>query len=83
MIDVLRRNDITTWRTRFVEALHACMGDPGFAELDAGAQKRVRETLALMEALSRWTNEMLELDNSTLKKLVKLGAKIQALVRGR
>ncbi len=65
-----------------IEALRECVSDPGFPELDSGAQKRIREMLALMEALSRWTHEMLGLENATLRKLVKLGAKIQALVRG-
>jgi len=41
----------------------------------------LRETLALMEALSRWTNEMLSLEVSTLTKLVKLGARVQGLLR--
>ena len=64
-----------------VEVLRGCVADRDFARQDAAAQKRVRETLALMEAVSRWTDEMLGLDVSTLTKLVKLGAKVQALVR--
>ena len=61
--------------------LRACLEDPGFARLDAGMQKRVRDTLGLMEALSGWTDEMLALETATLARLVKLGAKVQALVR--
>jgi DNA-binding transcriptional regulator GbsR (MarR family) len=66
-----------------VVVLRSCVHDPGFARLDPGAQKRVRETLSLMEALSGWTDEMLALDTTTLSKLVKLGAKVQTLLRSR
>ena len=64
-----------------VTMLKECIADPAFGQLDAAAQKRVRETLALMEALSNWTDEMLSLESATLAKLAKLGAKVQALVR--
>jgi DNA-binding transcriptional regulator GbsR (MarR family) len=66
-----------------VEVLRACVNDPGFPKLDADAQKRVRETLSLMEALSHWTDEMLDLETATLTRLMKLGAKVRGLVRGR
>src|SRR3989442_156051 len=64
-----------------VTVLKECIADPAFGQLDAAAQKRIRETLALMEALSNWTDEMLNLESATLAKLAKLGAKVQALVR--
>src|SRR5262249_49720663 len=64
-----------------IGVLRGCVADPEFARQDASVQKRVRETLTLMEALSRWTDEMLNLEVPTLTKLVKLGAKVQALVR--
>lgn len=66
-----------------VQMLRECGADPALARLDAGARKRVRDTLTLMESLSRWTDEMLKLDTSTLTRLVKLGAKVQGLLRGR
>jgi DNA-binding transcriptional regulator GbsR (MarR family) len=62
--------------------LRECMNDPGLSRLDASARKRVGETLALMEALSSWTDEMLGLETATLKKVVKLGSKVQMLLRG-
>jgi DNA-binding transcriptional regulator GbsR (MarR family) len=62
--------------------LRDCVADPQFSRLDAAAQKRVRETLALMESLSGWTDEMLGLDTATLARLMKLGSRIQALLRG-
>jgi hypothetical protein len=44
-------------------------------------QRRVKETLALMESLSAWGDEMLRLDPDTLMKVMKLGARIQKLLR--
>jgi DNA-binding transcriptional regulator GbsR (MarR family) len=66
-----------------IGVLRGCIDDPGFAALDGAAQKRVRETLALMEALSKWTDEMLRLETASLARLVKLGAKVRELVRGK
>jgi DNA-binding transcriptional regulator GbsR (MarR family) len=66
-----------------VEVLRGCVNDPTFAGLDAQAQKRLRETLALMEALSKWTDEMLNLETATLTRLVKLGARVRGLIRGK
>jgi len=66
-----------------IEVLRGCVNDPGFARLDPPAQKRVDETLALMQALSKWTDEMLNLETSTLTRVVKLGAKVRGLIRGK
>lgn len=66
-----------------VEALRRCVDDPALADLDAAAQKRIKETLALMEGVSAWSNEMLALETSTLKKLIRLGARVQTLLRGK
>jgi DNA-binding transcriptional regulator GbsR (MarR family) len=64
-----------------IGVLRGCVADPDFARQDPAVQKRLRETLGLMEAVSRWTDEMLNLEIPTLTKLVKLGARVQALVR--
>jgi DNA-binding transcriptional regulator GbsR (MarR family) len=64
-----------------IGVLRECVADPDLGRQDAAVQKRVRETLALMEALSRWTDEMLNLETPMLTRLVKLGAKVQALMR--
>lgn len=66
-----------------VAMLRECVHEPGFSRLEAGAQKRVHETLALMESLASWTDEMLGLESATLMRLIKLGAKVQALVRAK
>jgi len=61
--------------------LRACVASREFAREDPGTQKRLRETLSLMEGLSAWTDEMLRLEIPTLKKLLKLGARVQAMLR--
>ena len=64
-----------------ISELRRCLVDPGFGRLDAAAQARLRETLALMESLSAWSEEMLALETRTLKKLLKLGARVRKLLR--
>jgi DNA-binding transcriptional regulator GbsR (MarR family) len=55
--------------------------DPALSSEPAGARARIRETLALMEALSAWTDEMLRLEPTILMKLMKLGGRVQKLLR--
>jgi len=64
-----------------VRELRNCLADPDFARQTQATQMRLRETLALMESLSAWSEEMLQLETSTLKKLLKLGARIRNLLR--
>ncbi len=64
-----------------VAFLRGCVQSREFAREDAPTQKRLRETLALMEAGSTWAEQMLAMDNAVLKRLVKLGAKVQSLLR--
>jgi DNA-binding transcriptional regulator GbsR (MarR family) len=64
-----------------VAMLRACVEEPGFAQEPAAVQRRVKETLVLMESLSAWGDEMLRLDPDTLMKVMKLGARIQKLLR--
>ncbi len=62
--------------------LRECMASGELAREDGEAQKRIAETLQFMETVSTWGDEMLRLDPATLMKVMKLGAKIQKLVRG-
>jgi len=62
--------------------LRDCLANPALADEDPAAARRIRETLALMETLTSWSDEMLKLKPETLVKIMKLGAKIQSLVRG-
>jgi DNA-binding transcriptional regulator GbsR (MarR family) len=66
-----------------IDVLRECVADPSLAQVGPAAQRRVRETLTLMEALSRWTDEMLNLETPTLTRLVRLGAKVQSFLRGK
>jgi DNA-binding transcriptional regulator GbsR (MarR family) len=64
-----------------VAFLRNCVESREFAREDAGTQKRLRETLTLMEALAGWTNQMLAMDNAFLKRLIRLGARVQAFLK--
>jgi DNA-binding transcriptional regulator GbsR (MarR family) len=64
-----------------VEFLRDCLASTDLAWEDLEAQKRIADTLQLMETISLWGDEMLSLDPETLTKVMKLGAKIQKLVR--
>ncbi len=64
-----------------VALLQSCVADPAFAREDAAAKTRIRDTLSLMAALSSWGEEMLRLEPATLMKVMKLGSKIQKLLR--
>ncbi|MFY2764722.1 GbsR/MarR family transcriptional regulator [Arenimonas sp. MALMAid1274] len=55
--------------------------DPALAGEDPEARKRILDTLALMTALSSWGEEMLRLEPATLMKVMKLGSRIQKLLR--
>lgn len=63
-----------------ISVLKNCLASPDLAQEDATAQQRIKETLALMEALSTWGEQMLRLEPATLMKIMKLGAKIQSLL---
>ena len=63
-----------------VAFLRGCVESREFAREDPLAQKRLRETLSMMESLSGWTDEMLALETTALKRLLKLGARLQGLL---
>ena len=64
-----------------VAFLRDCMASSDLAKEDKEAQKRIADTLQFMETISIWGDEMLSLDPDTLNKVMKLGAKIQKLIR--
>ena len=64
-----------------VNLLKECLDSDELALETSGAQQRLRETYELMTILSAWADEMLRLDPATLTKILKLGAKIQNLLR--
>lgn len=63
-----------------IAVLRECVADPAFAAEPAGTRARLTETLALMEALSSWCEDMLRLDTATLTRLMKMGDKVRALL---
>ena len=60
-----------------IASLRECVSDAAFAREEASAKLRVKETLALMEALAEWSDQMLQLEPKTLMRVIKLGAKIR------
>ncbi|MBC3933637.1 MAG: GbsR/MarR family transcriptional regulator [Undibacterium curvum] len=62
--------------------LQQCLDSPDIGQEDKATQLRISETLALMQTLTSWTDEMLRLEPATLMKLLKMGAAVQKLVRG-
>lgn len=61
--------------------LQACVDGSLFAREDAAVQKRLREMLALMQSVSAVADQVLVMENPALKRLVKLGARIQTLLK--
>jgi DNA-binding transcriptional regulator GbsR (MarR family) len=66
-----------------IQALRDCMAHPELARESALTRQRIGETLVLMETTSGWVDEMLRLPSDTLVKIMKLGMKIQGLLRGK
>ena len=64
-----------------IRVLRECLANGDIDKEDKAARQRIRDTLELMEALSGWGEEMLRLEPATLMKMMKLGAKIQGLLR--
>jgi DNA-binding transcriptional regulator GbsR (MarR family) len=61
--------------------LKECMGDPDYVTEDKDTRKRIEDTYGLMVAMSSWGEEMLRMEPATLMKVMKLGSKIQKLMR--
>lgn len=64
-----------------VAALRECLQHPALGAESALARRRITDTLVLMETLSTWGDEMLRLPPETLTRVMKLGARIQNLLR--
>jgi DNA-binding transcriptional regulator GbsR (MarR family) len=64
-----------------IQALRDCLAHPELARESAVSRQRINETLVLMETTSVWVDEMLRLPPETLVKIMKLGVKIQGLLR--
>jgi len=64
-----------------IDVLRECLASNDINKEEKAVRQRIQDTLGLMESLSSWGDEMLRLESSTLMKLMKLGAKIKALIR--
>jgi len=65
-----------------VKFLNAFIEENKFNNDEIEAKKRVKAMLELMQTLSVWGDEMINLKPETLTKIMKYGAKIQKLMRG-
>lgn len=63
-----------------IEVLREVLADPAIQRDPAAAKLRMQETLELLETLTAWSDEMLKLDTETLKKVLRLGARIKKLL---
>lgn len=66
-----------------IQALRDCLAHPELGRESTVTRQRINETLVLMETTSVWVDEMLRLPPETLVRIMKLGAKIQGLLRGK
>lgn len=64
-----------------VTVLQKLIVDQDFQQETEQTQKRIEETLALMEITGSWADEMFNLNPETMVKIMKLGTKIQKLLR--
>ncbi len=61
--------------------LRDSLASPELSEEDPEAQQRIRNTLAFLETVTTWSNEMLRMKPDTLMKTLGLGAKLSRTVR--
>lgn len=64
-----------------VTVLREFLDSPDLQLEPASTRARIQETLEFIDILTRWSDEMLHLKPETLAKILKLGARIQKLVR--
>ncbi|WP_019672103.1 GbsR/MarR family transcriptional regulator [Psychrobacter lutiphocae] len=60
-----------------VDFLQLLIDSPEFAQESIEVQSRIKETQEFVDTLTTWSQEMLKLPTSTLKKILKLGARIK------
>ena len=65
-----------------IEMLKELLNNSDLAADGRDRAARIKEMLTMLESLSVWSDEMLRLDTDTLTRVLKLGAKIQKLIRG-
>lgn len=61
--------------------LRDCLMSPELAQEPKESAQRIQETMAFLETLTTWTDEMLRLKPETLMKALGIGARISRTVR--
>lgn len=64
-----------------IAVLRDCLASSDLKHEAAGTRQRIHDTLEFIEVLTRWSDEMLRVKPETLSKILKLGARIQKLIR--
>jgi len=64
-----------------IGVLRECLANPALENEDPGAQARMQETLAFIETMNTWVDEMMRLQPETLMKTLGVGAKISRTLR--
>ena len=77
IVDGRRQREIDPTLT----ALRDFLLSPELDQESKGSAQRIRETLAFMETLTTWADEMLRLKPETLMKTLGIGARISRAVR--
>jgi DNA-binding transcriptional regulator GbsR (MarR family) len=65
-----------------IDVLKELLNSPELMVDGVDRAARIKEMQTMLESLSAWSDEMLRLDTETLTRVLKLGAKIQKLIRG-
>lgn len=65
-----------------IELLKELLDSPELMLDGIDRASRIKEMQTMLESLSAWSDEMLRLDTETLSRVLKLGARIQKLIRG-
>lgn len=65
-----------------IVTLQSYVDDETFSKESSTTQKCIKDTLELMKVTDSWVEEMLKLSPDTILKIMKLGAKVQKLIRG-
>lgn len=63
-----------------IELLNHLTHNNQFKQEDKATQVRINECLSLMQSLTIWNDEMLRLDKNSMKKILKLGARISKFI---
>lgn len=64
-----------------IQVLRECLASPDLQTEEEGARQRIGETLAFIEDMTTWVDEMMRLKPETLMKTLGVGAKLSRAMR--